>query len=91
MVENACVQGEYFLQKLHELQSQNPTIKNVRGKGLFIAFDLENGQLRDEFIRHCFDNQLIVLPCGEKSVRFRPHLNVTQEQIDQAVEIMKAL
>ncbi|SUP53232.1 Probable L-lysine-epsilon aminotransferase [Weeksella virosa] len=91
LVENACVQGEYFLQKLHELQSQNPTIKNVRGKGLFIAFDLENGQLRDEFIRHCFDNQLIVLPCGEKSVRFRPHLNVTQEQIDQAVEIMKAL
>ncbi len=91
LVENARVQGDYLLQKLHELQAQNPTIKNIRGKGLFIAFDLENGQLRDEFIRHCFEHQLIVLACGEKSVRFRPHLTVTKEQIDQAIQIMKAL
>lgn len=91
LVENARIQGEYFLTKLHELKSSNAQITNIRGKGLFIAFDLDDKENRNQFIKDCFDRQLMVLPCGEKTIRFRPHLNVTQAQIDQAIEIMKSI
>lgn len=91
LVENAKIQGEYFLNCLHDLQKDNQDIANIRGKGLFIAFDLPTKEARNQFISSCFNHQLIVLPCGEKTVRFRPHLTVTKNQIDEAVEIMKKI
>ncbi len=91
LVENAKIQGEYFLNCLHDLQKDNQDIANIRGKGLFIAFDLPTKEARNQFISSCFNHQLIVLPCGEKTVRFRPHLTVTKNQIDEAIEIMKKI
>ncbi|WP_068598584.1 L-lysine 6-transaminase [Vaginella massiliensis] len=91
LVENARVQGEYFLSQLEELKQHNPSISNIRGKGLFIAFDLEDKEQRNQFIRECFERQLMVLPCGEKTIRFRPHLTVKREEIDKAIDIIKSI
>src|SRR5207245_3107033 len=49
LVENARVVGEYFLKALHQLQGEESMISAVRGRGLFIAFDLPDAKTRDEF------------------------------------------
>ena len=66
-------------------------MSNVRGMGLFIAFDLPSDEERNAFINKAFENKLIVLPCGDQSVRFRPHLNVQREDLEKAVEIIDTI
>jgi L-lysine 6-transaminase len=61
-------------------------ISNVRGRGLFVAFDLKTGEERDDVVNDLRTvEHLIVLPCGERSIRFRPALSVSQDEIDEAV------
>jgi len=87
LVENAAKVGDYFQNQLFEIQNKYPTlISNVRGRGLFIAFDLSAEYLRDQFMREARKNNMLVLKCGERSIRFRPSLNTTTEIINEAIE-----
>ena len=89
LVDNAAEKGQYILDRLKDIEKHTNKIKNVRGKGLFIAFDFDNDQSRTDFIKKCFAQYLILLPCGETSVRFRPHLNVSFKEVNQALDIVK--
>lgn len=88
LIELITQKGSYFMQQLEMLATQYPQISNIRGQGLFIAFDFEHEQLRDQFIKDAFAEKLILLGCGEVSIRFRPHLNIRMEEIDEAISIM---
>ena len=90
LVENARVVGEYFLKALHQLQSEQPIITAVRGRGLFIAFDLPDPKTRDEFWKGVFDRGLLVLKSGDHSIRFRPALDVSTEVVDEAMDLLRA-
>ena len=85
LLKNSKIVGEYFLDKLHEISG----IQNVRGKGLMLAFDLENTERRDEAVRRMKD-RMVILPCGKKSIRLRPHLIFSKENVDEAIEYIKA-
>lgn len=90
LVENAKIQGEYLLNKLLELQNEFPNkISNSRGLGLLCSFDFENGELRDKFRNDVYKEKLIILGCGEKSIRFRPALTVTKADIDEGLQIIR--
>jgi L-lysine 6-transaminase len=83
LVANAANVGRYFLNKLHAI----PRISNVRGRGLFIAFDLESDASRNDVLRKMRE-EMTVLPCGERSIRLRPHLTFSQKDVDEAVRII---
>lgn len=89
LVENAAEKGKYILSKLNEIAKETKKIHSVRGLGLFIAFDFSSDLDRSEFIKICFENHMIILPCGENSVRMRPHLNISEEDTNKAIEIIK--
>lgn len=89
LVENAAEKGSYIIDRLKDIEKHTNKIKNIRGKGLFIAFDFDNDQSRTDFITKCFNDKLILLPCGETSVRFRPHLNVSFKDVNLALDIVK--
>ncbi|MCH7613328.1 MAG: L-lysine 6-transaminase, partial [Candidatus Marinimicrobia bacterium] len=89
LVRKAAENGEYLLSKLHELQSDNAPVSNVRGRGLFCAFDLPDGETRDQLINHIADEGALMLGCGHKSIRFRPHLNITKDEIDTGLAIIQ--
>ena len=85
LVDKASKNGSYLLSKLLDLQIENPNlVSNARGKGLFCAFDLPNSSDRDKVIKNMEAEGALILGCGKKSIRFRPHLNITKENIDQA-------
>lgn len=90
LVSNAERVGAYLLDKLHMLQAEFPSVvSNVRGRGLFCAFDLPDKQMRDRLRKDILKRGLLILGCGEKSIRFRPPLNVTTEEIDEGIGIIK--
>ena len=65
-------------------------ISNARGLGLFCAFDLPDSACRDALLTTIIKHGLLVLKCGTKTIRFRPPLNVTKEEIDKAAGIIEA-
>lgn len=89
LVRKAAENGEYLLTKLHDLQSSNEQVSNVRGRGLFCAFDLPNGETRDQLINHITDEGAMMLGCGHHSIRFRPHLNITKDELDIGLAIIQ--
>lgn len=89
LVENARVVGEYTLEKLHELQKKHSSVvSNTRGKGLMIAFDLQDDQRVSQLRNIAFEKGLFMIPCGTRSIRLRPVLDVTKETIDEFIKIL---
>ncbi|MHA1218605.1 MAG: L-lysine 6-transaminase [Candidatus Heimdallarchaeaceae archaeon] len=90
LVDNAAKMGEYMLKQVKELQADFPEkISNSRGRGLFTAFDLESAEMRDQIRKDSYAKELLILGCGEKTIRFRPYLNVTPEEIDECMDILR--
>jgi len=90
LVENAARMGDVLQNHLLELQKDfGELVSNARGRGLFCAFDLAGTKMRDNFVTTCMHNGLLILKCGERTVRFRPPLNVSKEEIDRAAEILR--
>ena len=89
LVENAAKVGAYFLEQLRELQQYEPNISAVRGRGLFIAFDLPDSDTRERFWKGLFDLGVLTLRSGERSIRFRPALDITAPIVDEAMDLMR--
>jgi len=89
LVQNAAENGGYILSKIQELQSNSELVSNARGRGLMCAFDLPDGDVRDRVIGHIADEGALMLGCGTKSIRFRPHLNISEEEIDIGFTIIE--
>jgi L-lysine 6-transaminase len=90
LVENAKVVGEYLLASLTNLTEEFSTIiSNARGRGLFAAFDVNKIEDRTPIRNKCLQNGLILLPSGERAIRFRPALNVSREEIDEGLDILR--
>ena len=90
LVNKAKQNGEYLLGQLTNLQNEfSDLVSNARGKGLFCAFDLHDSDSRDKLASMLMENNVIVLGSGKKSIRFRPHLNITKGDIDIGIEAIK--
>ncbi len=88
LVENARRQGERFLAELQALAGRYTAISAVRGRGLMMAFDLPNGSARDAFWKGAYDLGLLVVRCGERSIRLRPVLDLKDDIIEESLRIM---
>ncbi len=89
LIDNAMIIGKYLLTKLRNLENNfKNKVSNSRGRGLFCAFDLDTSSSRDKIISNMEKEGALILGCGHKSVRFRPHLNITKEEIDIAFEML---
>jgi len=90
LIENTCNVGEYFLTELLQLEDEfDNIVSRVRGRGFMIAFDLPNSEIRNQFLSKTFENGLIVLPSGERSIRFRPSLNLPRQLVDETLGILR--
>jgi L-lysine 6-transaminase len=88
LVENARLKGQVFLKELQGLGSRHNAITAVRGRGLMIAFDLPDSNKRDQFWKGAYELGLLVVRCGERSIRLRPVLDVTEQTLEAALRIM---
>ena len=92
LVDNAAKVGAYLLDKLSGLQEKYPAIlSNARGKGLYAAIDLPSGELRGKAVSKIFERNVILLGSGDKSIRFRPALNIKKENIDEGIDVIESV
>jgi len=92
LVENSKVVGEFLLEGLLKLEQKFPEqIFASRGKGLMCAFDLKDHDTRNWLREKLYDEGIIVLTCGDQSIRFRPHLNVTKEEIQIVLDKINSI
>ena len=89
LVQNAADTGDYLLSKLEGLADSYEHLSNARGKGLMCAIDLPDGHSRNAVIDQCMTHGMMILSCGDNTVRFRPPLTVTKEQIDEGLNILE--
>jgi L-lysine 6-transaminase len=90
LVENARVTGDHLQERLREMEQEFPgVVSNARGKGLFCAFDLRNGEERSKLRIKAYEKGLVVLGSGERSLRFRPPLNISRGEVDEGVNILR--
>ncbi len=89
LLENVKQLGKELDDGLMKIQNDYPElISNTRGMGLFRAFDFKK-ELRADFIKKCFEEGLMILPCGTTSVRFRPPLNLKKNQLEEGIAIVR--
>ncbi|MBL0176950.1 MAG: L-lysine 6-transaminase [Ignavibacteria bacterium] len=90
LVDNAATVGLHLLDELHAIAEEHASlVSNVRGRGLFCAIDLATPALRDTVRNRCFELGLIILGCGAQSLRFRPALNITGNEIDEGLNLLR--
>ena len=83
--ENAAKMGEYFMNKLKCL----PMVKEVRGKGLLVGVEFEDGISSADIKHACVDRKLLVTAVGKSIIRMLPPLIVTEAECDKAFDILK--
>lgn len=95
-VANAARMGEYLLGRLANWPEKHAIVGDVRGKGLMIGIEfVKNQETREpdpearlKVIRRAFENGLLVLGCGESTLRLMPPLVVERDQADFALEVL---
>lgn len=95
--QRAAVVGKEMLTRLQQLAANKRHIGEVRGLGMMIAVEFEDEQGRpskeiaEKVQAKCLENKLIVLTCGSHGqvIRLIPPLNITDEEVEKALEILK--
>lgn len=94
---NAARVGEYLLGKLRALQSRFQCIGEVRGKGLMIGVELvtdrerraSNKPLCQAVLNRAYQNGLLLLSCGESTLRLIPPLIIDNSHADEALTLLE--
>jgi 4-aminobutyrate aminotransferase len=96
-LKNAATVGEKTLERLRPWVAKYPTVGEVRGRGLMIGIEIVKdqqsrtpaGPMRDKIVELAFERGLLILGCGETSVRLCPPLIVNQQEVDIALDILE--
>jgi len=96
-IANAARMGEYILGRVADWPRKHPIVGQVRGRGLMIGMELvknqqtrePNPEARHQVIQKAFQKGLLILGCGESTVRLMPPLPVEREQADFALEVIE--
>ncbi|ODG93438.1 hypothetical protein BED47_03895 [Gottfriedia luciferensis] len=79
--------GQYLFEKLAEIKEEFPQIIEIRGKGLMVGIELHLSV--DQLVEQFLKNGLIVGTAGPNVLRLLPPINLSYEEIDEAIQIMK--
>jgi 4-aminobutyrate aminotransferase len=96
-IANAARMGEYALQRLAEWPSKHRIVGDVRGLGLMIGIELVknqetreiNPEARKKIIERAYELGVLLLGCGESTVRLMPPLVVERDQMDFALDVLE--
>lgn len=84
--------GAYFKEKLQNLQKEYPgLIKEVRGTGLILGAELFRDDIGRSIVNDCLQRGVIINCTVKKVLRFIPPLIITEEQVDEVMEVLGAV
>jgi 4-aminobutyrate aminotransferase len=97
LMANARQVGAYMLKRLNALKNKYDIIGDVRGIGLMIGVEfvkskktkIKAPEKKAQIVMECFKNGIILMGCGENTIRFSPPLIVKPQEVDIALEIFE--
>jgi 4-aminobutyrate aminotransferase len=97
LMRNAEDIGAYMMDRMRRWPTRFPTVGDVRGLGLMIGFELVRDQqtkerapeLRNRLEEMAFERGLLILGCGQNSIRLCPPLVITRNQADFAMDTLE--
>jgi L-lysine 6-transaminase len=82
--------GPKLLEGLLEIQKEySDLIWNARGKGLMCAYDFHSPEMRNRAVQKFHAKHVLVLPCGDASIRFRPALNIPEKDLQKGLAVTR--
>lgn len=94
LLDNTIKMGEMIVKKIKKLQKKYDIIKDIRGLGLMLGLELENGQIVKKVRSEALKEGLVLISCGkdDQVIRLVPPLNIKASQVNAAIQILdKAL
>ncbi len=96
-ISNAATVGGAMLERLRTWPAKYRTVGEVRGRGLMIGIEMVKDQasravapeMRDRIVEMAFERGLLILGCGETSIRLAPPLILKQGEADVALDILE--
>jgi 4-aminobutyrate aminotransferase len=96
-IANAASVGEFMLERVRGWKQSHPTVGDVRGRGLMIGIEIVKDKatrepavdLRNRIESLAFERGLVMLGCGETSLRLSPPLIVSEEEATVALDILE--
>jgi 4-aminobutyrate aminotransferase len=96
-IGNAARVGEFILERVRGWKQTHPLVGDVRGRGLMIGIELVKdkttrepaGDIRNRIVALAFERGLIILGCGENSIRLCPPLIVSEQEATVALDILE--
>ncbi|MFD6207051.1 ornithine--oxo-acid transaminase [Peribacillus sp. NPDC060253] len=85
LAERSLELGQYFMDSLKEIN--NPMIKDIRGRGLFIGLELT--EAARPYCEKLKEEKLLCKETHDTVIRFAPPLVITKEELDWAIERIK--
>ena len=82
---NTAARGEQILAGLRRIAKDTGAFTNPRGVGSLLAVDYADGDARNAAIGRCYEERLLTLPCGPRSLRLRIPLNLTEQEADEVL------
>lgn len=99
LMQNSAQQGQLLMARLSELVKKSDRLGEVRGRGLMVGLEIikskatkeKDAELRNLLVDKCFEKGLLLLGCGENTIRFCPPLVVDTDAIETAVSIFESV
>lgn len=91
LLENTIERGNQLMKGLMELKAKSPLIKNVRGKGLLCAIEIDANEESDLAWNLCLkfmENGLLAKPTHGNKIRLAPPLVITEEEVIETLKVM---
>jgi 4-aminobutyrate aminotransferase len=99
LIENAARQGALLMAALRRLASRFPILGDVRGLGLMVGVEVVHPdgprqgmpfpEAMQYLLQACFRRGLLLLPCGESTLRFCPPLVLQEHHVHTAIRILE--
>ncbi|HEY0797065.1 MAG TPA: acetyl ornithine aminotransferase family protein [Acidisarcina sp.] len=97
-IPNAATQGELIVERLRTWPLLHPMVGDVRGRGLMIGVEIVESQTtrepagmwRDRIVELAFERGLLILGCGESTLRLSPPLVVNEYEGTIALDILES-
>ena len=84
---NALAMGPRLREGLERVAHDVEAVRDIRGEGLMLGVEFEGHETAEAVQLAAFERGLLVLECGESSLRFSPPLIVDAESVDIAIRL----
>jgi len=91
LMKNATEVGNYFQEQLRGLAAKHDCIKDVRGKGLMLAAELDNADLAKQTVAEMLKRKILINCTSDTVLRFLPPFILERKHVDEAIKALDAI